>query len=126
MIEVFILGMPFYFILLESEDSILGLFGGFIYVVLKEFLLAILKQTPICFPSFIIFPIAFFIYSFGISFSREQSLKEAKMSILGAFVLFLTFVFAVFMLIVYNNIFLKQIQCVEFFKIVYFFYKIFS
>ena len=119
--ELFTLGLPFYFILLESEDSVLGLLGGFVYIVIKEFLMAVLKQTPICFPSFLVFPIAFFIYSLGIGFSRESSWKEAKMSILSVFVLFLTFVFAVFMLIVYNNVFLSQIQCTELFRIFYFF-----
>jgi hypothetical protein len=123
--EIFTLGLPFYFILLESEDSVLGLLGGFVYIAIKEFLMAVLKQTPICFPTFIIFPIAFFIYSFGIAFSREQSWKEAKMSILAVFVLFLTFISSAFILIIYNNVFLRQIQCIELFRIFYFFSKTF-
>jgi len=123
--EIFIFSLPFYFFLLEATDSVLGLLGGFIYIALKEFLMAMLKQSPICFLSFIIFPIAFFIYSLGISFSRDQSLKEAKMSILAVFVLFLTFISSVFILIVYNNVFLQQTQCTELFRIFYFFSKIF-
>jgi hypothetical protein len=125
-IEVFLLSVPFYFILLYSEDSVLGLLGGLVYIAIKEFLMAMLKQSLICFSSFIIFPIAFFIYSFGIAFSREQSWKEAKMSILATFVLFLCFVSSIFMLIVYNEVFLKQVQCIELFKIFYFFKKIFT
>lgn len=123
MLEVFVLGLPFYFFLVELTDSILGLFSGFIYVVLKEFLVAFFKTNLICPLSFLIFPIAFFIYCLGISFSREQSLKEAKMSLLATFILFLAFISSCFMLIIYYDI-LPETECISIFKFFSFFYRL--
>ena len=116
-IELIVFSVPFYFFLLNSEDSIIGFISAFIYYFLKSFIMNIVLFSPICFIDIFIFSIAFFIYSLAIAFHRETSLKNAKMSLLGAMGILLAFTIASFILIVYNE-YKSEILCFNIYSLI--------
>ena len=101
--ELLTFSLPFYFFLLNTEDSIIGFISSFIYYFLKSIVLNLCTYSPICFFDIFIFSIAFFIYALAIAFHKENSLKNAKMSLLGSMAILLAFTIASFILIVYSE-----------------------
>jgi hypothetical protein len=110
-LEVFILSIPFYFLLVNTEEGILGFFSGFIFYFLKSLIFSALKFEQVCIFDSLIFSLSFSILTFSIAFHREQSLKNVKLSLLGSFVVFLAFISSIFILLVYYNYFSEGLLC---------------
>jgi len=104
-LQLFSLSVPFYFFLINMEDSVIGLFSGMVYYSTKGMLLSFVKTEPFCVFDVLVFSIAFFIYCLAISFHREQSLKNVRFSLIGMFGILLAFSVSVMMTTFYFSTF---------------------
>jgi len=113
-LELFIVSLPFYFFLVNTEDGLLGVAGGFVYTFSRTLFSNILGEYSLfCIFDAFIFSIAFGIYTTAMAFQKENAMKEAKLSMVGSVSVILAFFVALFMLIVYNTYFTNKYMCVD-------------
>jgi len=100
-LQMFILTIPMYFFIINSEDGVFGFTTGLFYYLFKYIIVGSLSTVSICLIDMMMFSIAVLIVGLGIGFQKEQTLRNVKLSMLGVFVIMLAYMVSIMMLMVY-------------------------